>query len=690
MTESSSLACGDQTSLMNSLPGMAYRCLMDANWTMLEISPQAEQLTGYKPEEFINNACISFGDMIVEEDRALVERGVRAAIDQKTHYYLEYRIKTRDGEVRHVWEHGGGVYSESGEFIELSGYVCNTTPKVQELDRQRGAREAVVELARDQHLARGDVEVFARHAVKTCCDVLQVSSASVWLFSSVKNQWEMLVYYHAERDHYDSGFVVKAQDCPAYFDWVSRERVIDAYDAQADSRTQEFNKSFLIPVDVKSVLHCAIRQGGRVVGVVCLEQTKKRRRWLDHEVTLVGDVADQMAHVVSNREIRQAENRLLEEQASSDAKSHFLSVMSHEIRTPLNGVLGVADLLSMTQLDFKQQEYVSLIEESGKLLLKIIGDILDFTKINSGELGVQFQPTDVVGLSRDCMTLVSSEAESKSINLDLIVSPEVPSLCEVDALRLQQVLLNLLTNSIKFTHQGEVLLKVGVSRRAQDTYLSLAVIDSGVGIADDLAQKIFEPFSQDRMLNVEESIKGAGLGLPICRGLVGLMGGTIELQSEVGKGSVFRVLLPLRAVEPVSKIDVTNDDKVDFSDLKVLVAEDNIVNQKVVSGMLKLYSIEAELCADGSQAVERVNTAAEPYDLILMDCEMPVMDGFEAVETIRQMPPPKCATFIAALTAHALREYKERAEKVGMDDYLTKPLKREVLGDLLRRISASL
>lgn len=371
------------------------------------------------------------------------------------------------------------------------------------------------------------------------------------------------------------------------------------------------------------------------------------------------------------------------EQASSEAKSHFLSIMSHEIRTPLNGVLGVADLLGMTKLDQKQIEYVGLIEESGKLLLKIIGDILDVTKIDSGQLDIRAQPTDVRSLCADCIDVIRPQLGDKKLALELCVTDEVPALCELDAIRVQQVLLNLLSNAIKFTVEGQVLLKAEVTSRNGSEYLGVTVLDTGVGISDELAAEIFKPFAQDRMQNMNDSLKGAGLGLPICRGLVSLMNGEIELQSEEGKGSVFRVLLPLKVVIESEKIEEKILAPAEFSRLRVLVAEDNTVNQKVVAGMLKAFSVIPDICSDGKQALDQVIAANCPYDLILMDCEMPVMDGFEAVEKIRELESPRGDTFIAALTAHALEEYRERAEKVGMNDYLTKPLQRERLLQLL-------
>ncbi len=678
----STIASSD-SSLLSLLPGIVYRCLNDSQWTMSELSGAVEAITGYKSTELLVGSKTCYADIILEEDRDYVVKAVEQGLVSKVGYYIDYRIRTKAGEVVHVWEHGQGVYDDSGDLIELVGYIYNATSNVRKMERQKRMRDAAVALARDPHLARGDLEVFVRHAVKTCCEVLNVSSADVWLFNDSKTQLTMATYYHLESQSYHSGLMHRSDQSPVYFEEVINNRVIDAFDAQNDPRTCEFNEFTLKPMNIKSILHCAIRQAGDVVGVLCFEQANNQRRWTDDEISFAGDVADQIAHVVSNREIRDSENRLLAEQASSEAKSHFLSIMSHEIRTPLNGVLGVADLLGMTKLDQKQMEYVGLIEESGKLLLKIIGDILDVTKIDSGQLDIRVQPTDVRSLCADCIDVIRPQLGDKKLALELCVTDEVPALCELDAIRVQQVLLNLLSNAIKFTVEGQVLLKAEVTSRNGSEYLGVTVLDTGVGISDELAAEIFKPFAQDRMQNMNDSLKGAGLGLPICRGLVSLMNGEIELQSEEGKGSVFRVLLPLKVVTESEKIEEKVLAPAEFSRLRVLVAEDNTVNQKVVAGMLKAFSVIPDICSDGKQALDQVIAANCPYDLILMDCEMPVMDGFEAVEKIRELESPRGDTFIAALTAHALEEYRERAEKVGMNDYLTKPLQRERLLQLL-------
>ena len=686
MNDSSRPVDRSDSLLLSQLPGMAYRCLYDDDWTMLELAGPVVAITGYQPEELIRNQSLSFADLIVEEDRAGVTLAVDEGLADDGSYYIDFRIRSKAGEIVHVWEHGKGILSDDNQLIELVGYIYNATPNVRKLERRKQVRDAAVELARDPHLARGDLEVFGRHAVAKCCEVLGVSGADVWLFSEEKTQLELLIHYDAATEAYRSGVKLDAAHFPLYFEEATKSRVIDASDAQNDPRTSEFNPYVLVPLNVKSVLHCAIRQAGEVVGVVCLEQVGYCRRWRDEEINFVGDVADQVAHVMSNREIRQSENRLLAEQASSEAKSHFLSVMSHEIRTPLNGVLGVTELLSMTALNDQQVEYVGLIEESGKLLLKIIGDILDFTKINSGRLDIRVQPTDVRDLCGDCVEMVRSQVDGKQIKLDCTVGDSVPKLCELDSIRVQQVLLNLLSNAIKFTAKGHVSLRAEVISRGAKSLLGLTVLDTGTGIDDKLATEIFKPFTQDRMQNINNSLKGAGLGLPICRGLVSLMGGEIELESELGEGAVFRVLLPLKEMAQGVEKKANQFGGGSFSGLRVLVAEDNVVNQKVVVGMLKVFSVVPEVCSDGKQALERVISASEPYDLILMDCEMPVMDGFEAVKRIRELEYPKGQIFIVAVTAHALQEYRERAENVGMDDYLTKPLKKEQLYKLLKTL----
>lgn len=304
----STIASSD-SSLLSLLPGIVYRCLNDSQWTMSELSGAVEAITGYKSTELLVGSKTCYADIILEEDRDYVVKAVEQGLVSKVGYYIDYRICTKAGEVVHVWEHGQGVYDDSGDLIELVGYIYNATSNVRKLECQKRMRDAAVALARDPHLARGDLEVFVRHAVKTCCEVLNVSSADVWLFNDSKTQLTMATYYHLESQSYHSGLMHRSDQSPVYFEEVINNRVIDAFDAQNDPRTCEFNEFTLKPMNIKSILHCAIRQAGDVVGVLCFEQANNQRRWTDDEISFAGDVADQIAHVVSNREIRDSRFR---------------------------------------------------------------------------------------------------------------------------------------------------------------------------------------------------------------------------------------------------------------------------------------------------------------------------------------------------------------------------------------------
>jgi signal transduction histidine kinase/CheY-like chemotaxis protein len=670
----------NSAALLAALPGAAYRCLPDEHWSMMELGPQIESITGYSPDQFLSGA-LAYADIILEEDREAIREGLFHDISKGV-FNLEYRIQHLNGEVRYVWEQGQGIFDDEGKLQGLTGYICDATPSLLQAQRNRKAQSVILELAKNPHLARGDVEIFCRHLAKAVADLLGVERAGVWLLDPSGDNIVLQTLYRNSCDRYQSGLSLSVADNLDYYHTLLAERALHNRDATRDARVQSLLDLYIRELNVKSMLHCAVLQAGEVIGVVCAESVGEFHYWSSEEISFVADVADQVAHAVSNREIRAAENRLLELQASQETKSQFMSMLSHELRTPLNGVLGMTELLNTTSLDKQQSEYVGLIESSGELLLKVIGDILDYSRIEAGEVEMHPQPTDLQHLSSDCLELLRSEAVSKGLALNLSIDAAVPALCLLDTRRLQQVLLNLLMNAIKFTQQGSVTLKINVE---DDAWLALSVIDTGIGIASQLQDQMFEAFVQNRQANAEESLKGAGLGLSICKGLVRLMKGRIEVQSEEGKGSQFKVLLPLEPfVGKTTQTKPVND--ADYKDMKVLVAEDNPVNRKVVQGMLKLFKVEADLCDDGAQALAKVQSESGCYDLILMDCEMPVMDGFEAVEAIRQLPAPKGSTYIAALTAHALQEYRDKATEVGMNAYLTKPLQKQALADLLEQL----
>jgi signal transduction histidine kinase/ActR/RegA family two-component response regulator len=371
------------------------------------------------------------------------------------------------------------------------------------------------------------------------------------------------------------------------------------------------------------------------------------------------------------------------EQASV-AKSQFLATISHEIRTPMNGILGASELLLSTPLAGSQRHYAETAHRSATALLALIDDVLDLSRIESSKLVIHTTSIDLRSLVTEAVDLMAVTARDKPVVLSCTFPPRLPKRVECDPLRLRQILVNLLHNGVKFTNRGRVDLQVGVLDESnQAVRLRFDVRDTGIGLAEEQFDSVFDAFTQADASTTRRH-GGSGLGLAIVRELVQLMGGQVGVESEVGTGSNFWFELELKkAAEPVLVPDIVIDEAHGPAPY-VLLAEDDMVNKMVVEEMLKALGCEVDVVSDGDAA--RVAAARTRYDLIFMDCHMPVMDGFEATRRIREEEEgADVHTPIVALTADALAGDRERCLASGMDDYMTKPVKSALLAAAVQR-----
>jgi signal transduction histidine kinase/FixJ family two-component response regulator/HPt (histidine-containing phosphotransfer) domain-containing protein len=361
-------------------------------------------------------------------------------------------------------------------------------------------------------------------------------------------------------------------------------------------------------------------------------------------------------------------------EAAEEAQKRFLANMSHEIRTPLNAIIGMAHLLYDTRPTVQQLDYLNVIKDSGNHLHNLISDILDYSKIEAGKMEIQAKPFDLIGLVKTLQKTFQLKVEGKPIRVEAFVDTELDGWVIGDAVLLNQILINLLSNAEKFTDKGKIGVRVGLADKTDKDYLvEFEVYDTGIGMDADELPRIFEDFQQlDNELKIK--YKGTGLGLTITRKLLELQGGTIDVQSRKGRGTTFTFTLKYqKTVNPLAIAVQAPEEttQLPISAGKILIAEDNQMNLKYLTGLLRKWELEYDIALNGKEATEFA--AAHPYSLILMDIQMPIMDGNEATLVIRNTRNPNTNVPIIALTASALLDRKARATATGMTDFVTKP-----------------
>jgi PAS domain S-box-containing protein len=394
------------------------------------------------------------------------------------------------------------------------------------------------------------------------------------------------------------------------------------------------------------------------------------------------DITEQ---VELKRELREAHDNAVE---AARLKSGFLANVSHELRTPMNGIIGMTNLLLDTELTPEQRDYTQTVRESASALLGIINDVLDFSRIEADKIEIENIDFDLREVVEQTTALLESNAYEKGLPLEVTIDASVPQFVNGDPIRLRQILNNLVGNAIKFTLRGKITVLASAEKNLDGNLLTFTITDQGIGIAHDKLKHIFEAFTQADV-STTRNYGGSGLGLAITKSLVDKLGGDIFVQSTPGQGSTFTFTIPYSISESARPIAAPQSfNTQDLDHLKILVAEDNLVNQKVITGQLKKLGIIPQVVNNGEEALEELDK--QPFDVLLLDCQMPIMDGFTASQKIREREEAAGANgsrlHIIALTANAMQGTEERCLAAGMDAYIAKPVNFATLVSLLKNL----
>jgi len=477
--------------------------------------------------------------------------------------------------------------------------------------------------------------------------------------------------------------------------------------------TRELNsplRDILVAQGVLSLALMPIHSHGEFIGFIGFDDCRAERIWKADEMESLRAAAAGLGSAIMRHKMEEAMSARTEEltmsrrvalslmedaqkavaasERANMAKSAFLAMMSHEIRTPLNGVIGFTDLLLAENLPTHQEELVSTIRGCGNSLLGLINDILDLSKIESGRMDLEMLPCSPSECLREVLASFEPSLRSKKLSLTSHVGDSVPAELVTDPKRIRQIFFNLVGNAIKFTSEGGVTVRVDASSTPGGRLLlDCEVSDTGIGIPEDEQQRIFEVFGQADP-SIHRRFGGTGLGLAICRKLVETMGGNISVESAPGKGTSFKFTIPAYRTQKVQRAEPSAQasSRADMGGLRILAVDDVPTNIRLMSGILRNLGCEAATAVDGREAVQLVGENG--FDVIFMDVLMPVCDGLEATRLIRKLEsasPSRKPAYIVALTADAFAENKVRCLEAGMDEFLTKPLRMDLIRAAIER-----
>lgn len=612
------------------------------------------------------------------EHREAISGLFERAVSHGEDWDVELIIITKTGKERWVRSIGQSEFKDQ-QCIRVYGSFQNIdTYKRLELESIKTNRynKNLASLTVSPEIQTGSFELVKDIITHAMCDVLDVKRASVWLFDAQKQEMECMSLYISEEGVQPQCLTLKVSDYPNYYKTLFDNGVVAIEDVMTQSATSEFVEDYTKTHNIKSILDTVISTGEGTLGVLSAESVGETRAWSQNEETYLRSLATLIGSVLMSERRKQTAEKLKVALAKANeaalAKSQFLATMSHEIRTPMNGVLGMLELIELEPLNKPIQTKVSIAKNSANSLLSVINDILDFSKVEAGKIeleSINFNACDLLGEIAEAQ---AHSAQGKNIEIILDVVGVVPADLKGDPGRIRQVVTNLISNAVKFTPAGEVVVSAGIQSNVDEYKLTVSVKDSGIGIDIAKIKELFTPFSQVDASTTRE-YGGTGLGLAICKQLTELMGGGVSVESEVGKGSEFTATFSLlRGVESQQSLP-----SADIGHLKVLVVDDNETNRIVISQQLAHWGASVELASDADQALELCKKCFEEnkplYDIAVLDMQMPKMNGIElcrvmkADDKIKNMP-------LVMMTSIAGMEGAQKYSDAGFQAYFPKPI----------------
>ncbi len=610
-------------------------------------APRFKQLLGHTDDE-MKNLFSEFESRLHNEDRERILAALKAHLDQQIPYDAEYRLRRKDGVYRWFRARGSALRDAAGHPYRMAGSITDITDQ----------KESIQALARSE-------ERFSLAVRGTNDGIWDWDIRTGEVFFSPP--WKSMIGY--EDDELENVF--------ATFDKLlhpeDHDRVMATLNDYLESRTPRYSVEFRFK-----------HKDGSWRWI--LARGRSLRDKAGKPYRMAGSHTDVTERKHDEEELHKARQAA---EAANSAKSVFLANMSHEIRTPMNGVIGMSELLLGTTLDESQREHLNMLKDSADSLLELLNDILDFSKIEAGKMDLDSHEFDLNTIVTETVQAMGIRAFQKRLVLLHHISPEVPARLIGDDGRLRQILINLVGNAIKFTHKGGVTVEVNVESGTADALiLHFKINDTGIGITPEMHERIFEAFTQAEA-STTRRYGGTGLGLAICRDLVTLMQGRIWVESQLGVGSTFHFTaafgrtsgISIKPLSPRFEPVVTAP-----ASMRVLVVEDGHVNQLVSARMLEKRGHLVTLASSGQEAIDFFNS--EPFDAILMDVQMPGMNGFEATAAIREIEKKSGEHVrIIAMTANAMKGDREDCLVAGMDDYIAKPLRSVELFQVLEKNS---